>query len=60
MVLCMGCLSTSPQIMFSLSGVKYMLYIFQCSSIGMFSLPDGNQLNQSAKTISFPGLYLIV
>ena len=53
----MGSLSTAPLIMFSLSGVRCMLQMFWCSSIGMFSFCDGNQLRGSVKTISFPGLY---
>ena len=57
MVLCMGSLSIAPLIMFSLSGVKCMLCMFWHSSISMFSFYDGNQLRQSAKTISFPGLH---
>ena len=40
--------------MFNLSGVKWMLCMFWCNSIGMFSFHDGNWLRQSAKTISFP------
>ena len=38
-------------------GVKEMCWMFWCSSIGEVSFLEGNLLRQSAKTISFPGLY---
>ena len=60
MVLQKASLSTAPLTMLNLPGVKYMLYMFWCNSIGVFSFLDGNQLRQSAKTISFHGLYCIV
>ena len=60
MVLWIGSLSTAPLTTFNLSSVKYMLCIFWCNSIGMFSFHGGNWLRQSAKTITFPGLYCIV
>ena len=60
MVLCMGSLSTSPLMMFNLSGVQCMLWTFWCSSISIFSFCYWKLLRQSAKTISFPGLYCIV
>ena len=57
MVLWMRSLSAAPLTMCSLSGVKCIVFMFWCNSIGMFSFLDGKQLRQSAKTISFPGLY---
>ena len=41
-VLWIGSLSTAPLTMFNLSGVKYMLCMFWCNLIGMFSFLDGN------------------
>ena len=43
----MGSLSNASLIMFNLSGVKCMLCMYWCSSIGMFSFYDGNQLRWS-------------
>ena len=55
-VLWIGSLSTASLTMFNLSGVKWMLCMFWCNLIGMFSLCEG----QPSKTISFPDLYLIM
>ena len=53
MVLCIGSLTTAPLIMFNLSGVKCLSWMFWCSSIGIFSFCEGNLMGWSAKTISF-------
>ena len=55
-----GSLSVAPLMILVLSEVKVMCCILWCSSIGRFSLLDGNLLNLSAKVISFPGLYTIL
>ena len=56
-MLSMGSLSSAPCKVLMVFGVKEMCWMFWCSSIGEFSFLEGNLLRQSAKTISFPGLY---
>ena len=49
-------LSVALLVIFILCGVKLVCCMFWCNSIGKCSLLEGNLLNLSAKTISFPSL----